>query len=79
MYSRLFAWTTEGTRWLSPTVLTLLALGVLAHWLRLRMGARRYPLVNLATVRGALLFAAAVLIALLGYPEELRPFVYFQF
>jgi len=79
MYERMFVWSGEGTRWLSPVVLILLGLGVLAHWQRRRMGARRYPFVDLATVRGALLFMAAVLIALLGYPEELRPFVYFQF
>lgn len=79
MYGRLFAWTGAGTRWLAPAALILLGLGGVAHVLRLRMGARRYPFVDLATVGGALLFALALLIAVLGYPEELRPFVYFQF
>jgi alginate O-acetyltransferase complex protein AlgI len=79
MYGQLFRWTTVGTRWFAPLALGLLGIGVFAHWARLRMGARRYPLVNVASVGGAVLVGAAIFIALLGYAEELRPFLYFQF
>jgi alginate O-acetyltransferase complex protein AlgI len=78
MYHQLFV-PSGGTQWLAPQVLGLLGIGVLAHVLRMRMGVRRYPFVDLATFGGALVFALVLFIAMLAYPEELRPFVYFQF
>ena len=79
MYSRLFRWSDQGTRWLAPEVIVLLVVAVIAHLIRERMGHRRYPTVNPGTLWGGFVIGAVLLIAMLGYPKSAQPFIYFQF